>query len=213
MACTPHGVRLVRENSKDEFVLRITDILLPETRSYGRIIVTDGIDNIEAVVSSHITQAMRMEIIRPNTFLKFTDYAFYANNGKETLTVLDVMYLHNNIWSPIPTYNIQPESSKASKRHSGVSSENESKRPLIAQTAIASLTNRSYKWSFKARVTHKDTLRQFTTKRTVSSTRLFLQLGRYLQIKRWRLCLQQMMNVFHVLFFTGNVLLKYLTSL
>ncbi|EFJ04826.1 hypothetical protein SELMODRAFT_4757, partial [Selaginella moellendorffii] len=31
---------------------------------------------------------------------------------------------------------------------------------------IASLTNRSYKWSFKARVTHKDTLRQFTTKRT-----------------------------------------------
>ncbi|EFJ04391.1 hypothetical protein SELMODRAFT_432457, partial [Selaginella moellendorffii] len=178
MACTPHGVRLVRENSKDEFVLRITDILLPETKSYGRIIVTDGIDNIEAVVSSHITQAMRMEIIRPNT----------------TLIVLDVMYLHNNIWSPIPTYNIQPESSKASKRHSGVSSENESKRPLIAQTAIASLTNRSYKWSFKARVTHKDTLRQFTTKRTVSSTRLFLQLGRYLQIKRWRLCLQQMMN-------------------
>ncbi|EFJ29748.1 hypothetical protein SELMODRAFT_409627 [Selaginella moellendorffii] len=91
MACMPHGVRLVRENSKDEFVLCIINILLLETRSY------------------------------------------------RNLTVLDVMYLHNNIWSPIPTYNIQPESSK----------ENESKQPLIAQIAITSFTNRSYKWSFK----------------------------------------------------------------
>ncbi|XP_024538368.1 replication protein A 70 kDa DNA-binding subunit E-like [Selaginella moellendorffii] len=163
MKCTDDGIRRVKENSKEELMLRVTNIDSKPGALTKKFSVMDDREILEAIASHRVSSLIDSCGARLNSFVKFLDYAFLETNGKQfsrtargAPDTAGRAVLCRGVWKHTHSNPILQDMKVGES----------SKKAVIKEVFIKEISDRSYRWSFHARVTHKNKLIHFNTKRS-----------------------------------------------